>query len=312
MNRKEYEFTASEITQLEYILSIMPQDRVVERIGLEYRLEKARQRIQGMPIPPRPRSVHLTFQGSPVADGLSIDTSFAGRATTTFAEYTALGVAAATGELHDTGDIPRRALGQQRVSGVTRGSFGFEIELLPPTGVEEPQGPTDSPAERAVTALQDLLEVSLEGTDEELAGLKDQMHPRAVRKVADLIELLRTNQAQVTIGFRDREVALSNPGEVEDVAKRLAGQEIRDETNTVNGTLIGMVPGRRLFEFQISGSGEHIEGRTGREISDPYRIAARYTNAEVRARVRQIQVGRGEPRHTLLEILGPVDHHPSP
>ena len=35
MNYKEYAFTASEITQLEYILSIMPPDRVVERIGLE-------------------------------------------------------------------------------------------------------------------------------------------------------------------------------------------------------------------------------------------------------------------------------------
>ena len=34
MNYKEYAFTASEITQLEYILSIMPPDRVVERIGL--------------------------------------------------------------------------------------------------------------------------------------------------------------------------------------------------------------------------------------------------------------------------------------
>ena len=33
MNYKEYAFTASEITQLEYILSIMPEDHEVERIG---------------------------------------------------------------------------------------------------------------------------------------------------------------------------------------------------------------------------------------------------------------------------------------
>ena len=51
MNRKEYEFTASEINQLEYLMSIMPQDREIERIGLERRLEKARQRLEGVPIP---------------------------------------------------------------------------------------------------------------------------------------------------------------------------------------------------------------------------------------------------------------------
>ncbi len=106
-------------------------------------------------------------------------------------------------------------------------------------------------------------------------------------------------------------MALRNPGEVEDVAKRLAGQETKDETNTVNGTLIDMVPTRRFFEFQVSNSGENIEGRIGREITAPYRIAARYTNEEVRARIRQIQVGQGEPKYTLLKILEPVDGSPS-
>ena len=137
------------------------------------------------------------------------------------------------------------------------------------------------------------------------------MHPRAFWKATELIELLRTNQTQMAIGFRGREVALRNPGEVEDVAKRLAGQETKDETNTVNGTLIDMVPTRRFFEFQVSNSGENIEGRIGREITDPYRIAARYTNEEVRARIRQIQVGQGEPKYTLLKILEPVDGSPS-
>ena len=68
MNYKEYSFTASEITQLEYMLSIMPDDLKVERIGLEYRLKKARQRLEGVPIPPRPKSVHANFQGEPVVD----------------------------------------------------------------------------------------------------------------------------------------------------------------------------------------------------------------------------------------------------
>ena len=146
MNYKEYSFTASEITQLEYMLGIMPKDREIERIGLEYRLEKARQRLEGVPIPPRPKSIHVNFQGEPVVNGESIDANFAGKATTAFAESTAITTAGAAGQLHDTGAIPHRGFGRQLVSGVTGGSFGFEIELPPPTEDERGRGQTDNRA----------------------------------------------------------------------------------------------------------------------------------------------------------------------
>ncbi len=315
MDYKEYAFTASEITQLEYMLSIMPEDREVERTGLEYRLDKARKKLEGVPIPPRPNPVHLAFQGEPVADGVGIDASFAGKATAGFAESTAITTAGVTGQLHDTGAIPHRDLGQQLISGVTHGSFGFEIELPPSTATDEQTGQTFNPAERAVEMVQNLLEASLSGTDEELAELIGQMHPRAVRKVAEFLEILRANRAQAAIGFNGREAALRNPGEVERATSRLAVQNIREETKTIDGTLTGMVPDRRSFEFRAPGTGEStgesIEGRIGQEVHDPYRVAARYADQEVRARIRRIQVGQGLPQYTLLEILGPASSSPS-
>ena len=113
MNSKEYAFTASEITQLEYILSIMPASREIQRIGLEHRLRKARERLEGVPIPPKPKSVYAHFQGEPVIDGVGIDANFAGKVTRGFAESTAITTAGATGRLHDTGGIPHRGLGLQ-------------------------------------------------------------------------------------------------------------------------------------------------------------------------------------------------------
>ena len=148
MNYKEYSFTASEITQLEYMLGIMPKDHEIERIGLEYRLEKARQRLEGVPIPPRPKSIHVNFQGEPVVNGESIDANFAGKATTAFAESTAITTAGAAGQLHDTGAIPHRGLGRQLVSGVTGGSFGFEIELPPLRRMREPMGRPATPLKK--------------------------------------------------------------------------------------------------------------------------------------------------------------------
>ena len=311
MNYKEYSFTASEITQLEYMLSIMPDDLKVERIGLEYRLKKARQRLEGVPIPPRPKSVHVAFQGEPVVDSVGINANFAGKTTTAFADSTAIIIAGSTGQLENTGSIPHRGLGQQLVSGVTSGSFGFQIELPHSTAADGRNGQTYNPAERAVEMIQDLLETSLGGADENLAELTGQMHPRAVRKVAEFLEILRTNRAQVAIGFNGLEVALRDQGEVEKAARRLARRNIKEETITTNGTLIGMVPARGLFELRVSDTDELITGRIGPEITAPYRAAVIYANREVRATMRRTQVGQGQPKHTLLEILGLLDDRES-
>ena len=318
MGYKEYALTASEITQLEYMLSMMPETRVVERIGLERRLQKAKRRLEGVPMPPPPVKTHVTFRGKPIVEGTGIDTNFSGRATTAFSESVAITIAGATGELHDTGGIPHRGLGQQLISGVTTGSFGFEIELPRSTGPERQRGNTGYDAERAVEMIQNLLETSLKGDDDDLAELTGAMHPRAVRKVAEFLEILKNNEAQVAIRFRNREVALSNPEEVETSTRRLARRNIQEETLTVNGILIGLVPRQRSFELSTQDFrddqvvSDNIEGRVGEEIQDPYRIAATYTNHGVRARIRRLQVGQGQPKFTLLEVLGLVDDRGSP
>ena len=186
MNYREYTFTASEITQLEYMLKKMPEKRVMERIGLEHRLEKARRRLEGVPIPPRPIIVHLAFGGKPVAGGVGIDAGFAGRATTAFAESTALTAAGSTGELKDTGAIPNRGLGQQLVSGVTTGYSGFQIKLPHSTATDVQTGQTYNPAERTVEMIQDLLETSLEGGRRRPCGTDQPDAPQASTTVADL------------------------------------------------------------------------------------------------------------------------------
>ena len=307
MNYKEYTFTASEITQLEHILSIMPENREVERIGLEHRLARAKEKLEGVPTPKPPQPVRLSFRGKPVVDGESIDANFGGKAAAIFADSMAITVAGSTGQLEDTGAIPRRELSQQKISGVIRGSFGFEIELRTSTDTENQAGEHDSVAEEAVEMIQNLLTAALVGEDEELAELTGEMHPRAVRKVAEFVGLMKNYGASVEIGFKGREVALGNSSEVERASRRLAERNIQEKTDTMTGTLIGTVPARRFFEFRASDSGDTIEGRIGREIPNPYRVGARFTNRMVRARIRSVQVGQGQPKYTLLEILGTVD-----
>ena len=121
------------------------------------------------------------------------------------------------------------------------------------------------------------------------------------------LEILENNRAQVAIRMGGREVALRNPNEVEQATRRLAERNIEEGIATLNGTLIGMVPTRGVFEFRTTDSDETLQGRIGQEVHEPYRVAARYTSREVRARIRRVRVGQGQPKYSLVEILGPAD-----
>ena len=303
MNYEEYVEISSEIPTLERILRDLPDYRDVERMGVEVRLRRARAKLEGVRVPPGPNTIHISFQGEPVVDGAGIDTNFAGKTTTAFSESTAITIASSTGELKDIGAIPHRGLSQPILFGITRGAFGFQVKLPTATIIDRADGQTVNPAVRAVQMIQDLVQASIEGDDENLAELVAQMHPRAVRKVAEFLSILKNNQAQVVIGLNGREVALRNADEVERATRRLAPRNIQETTNLIAGVLIGMVPARRFFEFQIPGSDDNIEGRIGLEVQDPYRMAALYTNTQVRASIRRAQIGRGQPKYTLLDIL---------
>ena len=225
MDHREYAFTASEITQLEHMLSIMPEDHEIERIGLEYRLEKAKETIAGTPIPPRPRLAHVEFRGNPVthgANGVGIDAHFAGRAIAAFSEA----VDAVASEY--TQAAPGRCL----ISDVTHNSFGFLIELPQDTATDALTGETCNPAERAVGTIQDLLEASLREGDTGPASLVDMTHPTARLKVAGFLEILRDSGAQVEIGMDRRRVGLKDQSEVERAAQWLGGSSGNTSTGT--------------------------------------------------------------------------------
>ena len=225
MNHKEYAFNASEITQLEHLLSITPEDHEINRIGFEHRLEKARARIAGIPIPPIPKMVHLEFRGDPVVDGangVGIDVHFAGRAMAAFSEA----VDAATSG--SAGETPGRCL----ISDVTRNFFGFLIDLPQDTATDALTGEPYNPAERAVETVQDILEASLSEGDTGPARPADAAHPMAAFKVAMFLEILRDSGAQVEIGMNSRRVGFKDQGEVERAARRLSGPSGNTSTGT--------------------------------------------------------------------------------
>ena len=196
----------------------MPEDRKVERIGLEYRLEKARKRLEGVPVPPRPKIVHIRLQGKAVNNQTGIEARFAGRAAKAFSDSITTAAAGVTGKLQNTGPIRQADLPQLLISGMTSPASGFVIELPPSGESQNPEGPAD----RAMEMVQDILEAALTGDDTALREAAEQLHPRALRKLTEFMQLLMKNGAQTTIGFNRRDTAFRTPADIETAAKRLA------------------------------------------------------------------------------------------
>lgn len=295
MNYDEYMSYASEIGTLERLLARTPEHRTIQRIGFQDRLERIRQKIEGVPVPPRPRRLAATFGGEPVIDRYGIDANFGADAVGIFSDTIRLTAAASTGELKATGEIPRTAMSQPIITGVALGSFGFVMEL-PPTPLHEISYP-----EQAVNQVQELLRLAKEGADDDLSQATADLHPRAVIKVMELLDFMRKRRAHFAISYQDHEVRFDSATEIEVAARRLNPANVERQTREVIGTLIGVVPDILLFQLDPT-EGESIHGRIGPEAGDAYQIGVDHTNRRVRAQVRTVRIGRGAPRHTLLSV----------
>ena len=217
MTYLEYMSYAAEINTLKRLLEGLPEERAIEGIGFECRLRKAQQKIEGVSVPPRPKKLSLSFTGEPVQDHHGIDANFAAEAISNICDAVRLTAAGAAGELKPTGQIPRNAMGQPIITGATLDSCGFELEL--PFPEDDPHG--FSYPEQAVHRIQTLLKAATEGTDEELTEATRDIHPRAVKKTAALLEIMRKRNAQLAIQYQDNRVELRNRDDTERAAERL-------------------------------------------------------------------------------------------
>lgn len=245
MTYVEYMSYAAEINTLKRLLDGLPEERAIERIGFQNRLRKAQQRIEGVPIPPRPKKLSVSFTGKPVQADRGIDANFAAESVTTVSDAVRLTTSSLTGELKDTGQIPRSALGQPIITGVVMGSFGFEMEL--PNPVDDPDGFNYS--EEAVNLIQNLLKSASEGTDDELSIVATQLHRRAVNKVADLLKLMRKTEAQFAVTYQGDTVRFDTDADIENAVERLNPTNMRRDTRDINGTIVGIVPATRTFRM---------------------------------------------------------------
>ena len=298
MRYDEYIFTTSEIAELEGLLTDMPEDMVIERMGLEARLEQAKLSIADVDPPAPPKRAYLTFRGKPVLGSHGIASGFGGLAVAAISDAVAL--VAAGARLQENGRIPDGAQNRPFITSVARGSFGFELEIPEFQSQTQYNLITENQVASALDKVQELLIASSKGSDDKLSDLADEIHPRAIKKVADLLDIMANNGAWFTLQFGEFECRFDSDTQVKESARRLR-HDVHESAETIQGYALHVLPEGRLFELSRTDNDDIISGKLGRQITDA-RALVEYLNQPVTASVTSIRVGQGKPRYTLTDV----------
>ncbi|MDF3195614.1 hypothetical protein [Pseudomonas sp. 1928-m] len=300
MSYDEYLAIASEINQLHALLAQIPQDSVLERMGLEARLASAQQLLAGRAPEQLSHKAILTFRGRPVLGSHGIAADFAGKAAGVFSDAVAA-VAAGIGEsLRYMGPIPDKSKNQLLITGTAIGSFGFQFEL--PKVQDHDLFPVPSKTEDALAKIQALMRQAAQGSDDEVAELVEEIHPRAVRKVAEFLGYLQQQEAWCGLEFNNQSFRFQDMAQLKRSAARLQEDNIHETEEEYHGEFQGVLPASRTFEFKLGDQAGVLKGKVDSAIEDPDVLNRDWLHKPVRVKLNVIQVGQGRPRYTLLSL----------
>ncbi|MGO4134783.1 hypothetical protein ACEQ6A_09500 [Rhizobium brockwellii] len=286
---------------MESILERIPAANTLERFGFEQRLKNARAALAQVQDTVEPERTQLTFRGLPVMGSKGIAAEFGSKAAVAFTEaFTAI-VSGVKDRLNYMGPIPDKARNQLLITGTAVGSFGFEFQLphLQPDFFSESGG-----AEEALERLFALLEVSAQGSDDEIAEIVAEVHPRAVRKVAAFLTYLSQNQAWCGLEFKQKIFRYKNVDQLRRSRDRLSESNIHEDEQTLLGELQGVLPKGRTFEFKISGDDQIIRGKIGLGVEDPDVLNREWLHRPISIGLNIVQVGQSRPTYTLNDLEG--------
>lgn len=296
MNRADLDRLVSERAQVMRMLGNIPLDRVIDRGGLEYRLDELQEQIQQAGEVPAPAKAVITFNGKPiVGDSHGIYFDFATKALKSFANAVATLAVPDSVDLGERARIPGKQQNSLVITGTALGSFGFELE-------EAPNGDLgmESPTAQALEQITEIL-ASTRASDDELASTISDAHPRALKLVRTFLELLVKNEAVMTLSTKGKAIAFSHVADVERSLERMQAANVREGEEIIRGRFLAVLPHLRTFEFVKEGEQDPIRGKVLKSLADVDTIND-HRRQIVDARFKVTKVGEGKPSYLLTEL----------
>ena len=257
-------------------------------------------------------TVALIFDGNPVIGSNDIRLDFTTDALDSYQKIVSLSFASQiVEELPQTGSLPGRDRSRLFIRDLVHGSMGFILEELPPQQHEM----LPSQLKGAVEKTTRLISTLSNGGDEEFESALERTSPRLVAAVEKFAKVLYEAGASTRIVGDDNRLALS-VDEVGRLSRRLGELEITDETEAVDGVLLGVLPESRKFELKLPGRDPGaIEGTISEDLAFKYTsdiaFKERLLLQPVRAQVKIVRTkrnGRLVRERRVLEALEPSNY----
>lgn len=297
MSLLEYRQLQAEQSTLEKLLAELPEDRVIERLGLESRKQEIEESLSAQPAPSRePLSARLTFRGRPIVGSHGVFADFGAAAVGAFSEAVAALGASQSGPLGSRGALPGRDDFRLLITGTAVGSFGFQLEEAPPDNLN--LLPDDSALEPAIEQAKAIMKASL-GTDDELSEALADTDPRAIDAIRKFFDTMSKNEAVCALELKGDAFRFADVEQVRRGMARLAQDNIHEQEEELAGVFLGVLPHRRTFELSRADTGEVISGKVGPDIVEPAAINQVLEKPAI-IRLHSRRVGSGRPRYVLL------------
>ncbi len=290
---------SSEALELQSLLADIPEDHVIERMSLEARLRSVKAKLEKEKKPAQEQKARLTFRGKPVLGSHGIAADFGTKAAGAFSDAFVAVAAGLAENLNHIGPLPNKDKHQLLITGTAIGSFGFEFEL---PSQESELFPELAAPTRTLEKIESLFRLATTGSDDDVAELIDEIHPRSVKKVHDFLDLLVQQQAWCALEFGERTFSYQNFDQIRASSLRLKDDNIRETTDLFHGEFQGVLPTGRSFEFKCSSDETLIRGKIDPAVDDPDTINREWLHKPASVKLKVIQVGRGQPHYTLTAL----------
>jgi hypothetical protein len=210
--------------------------------------------------------VALLFDGSPVDGTRTIDASFAAQALNHFQSIiTTLFASNFKGELAQRGKIRGSELAALNIRGVARGSFGFVLEEKDARQSSAVKTTVREALEEATALFEEFTQVE----DDEFLIDIDAINPRVFNSLGRFFNHLEKNEASLKTNLPDRQLTFDRAG-IERAYRRISETNVNIETVNWVGTLVGLSPIKRTFDFKRDGAVEIISGKFSHQVSQDY------------------------------------------
>lgn len=268
MNKKlQRDALLSDLALVEQMLASIPDEDPAGRMAFTSRLEELQQALERLEGEPDTlANVAIFFGGEPVNGSRSIDAEFAAKAVASYQDVISARLATlAVGGVATRGPIPTKKLSRLNITNVVHGSFGFVFEEEGSEGVPL----LDSSLKEVVEDISRALGIIATEDDASFGSMMDEIHPRVFSSVRRLFKVLHEHGAVVRVvqGEQDQkfdETAISRAYD------RVEKTEIDDQEFQAEGMLLGVLPIKGEFEFELKDSGEVIRGKAGPRLSVDY------------------------------------------